>query len=272
MASSYKYSKVADALADEEAAPPRWSLAAHHPSFKQYGFFALILVLSLLSNILFAFSSLISRHDDSSLLIVDRPTPYAGLVFDTPRRFTHGGPLSNPNDTTAWEALNFDLGNLALPDTYADAKGLPRAQRFIWDDSLGLYFLNAFHSVHCLKILHTVLYELAPPSSVPLANLSWPFPHAVHCLDALLQDTYCFADDTPRYESLAHPAQPGDNQARVCRDWSKLEKYAKEHSACWRDVNATVHIDGRLRYRYCPPGSPYFERVREMFPDFVWEG
>ncbi|MCJ1317637.1 hypothetical protein MMC15_002962 [Xylographa vitiligo] len=271
MASNYKYSKVADALVDEEAAPPRWSLAAPTNNFKHYGLFAIVLFLSLLSNILFGFSSFLSRHD-SSPLIVDRPTPYAGLVFDTPRRFTHGGPLSNPNDTAPWEAINFDLGNLALTDAYADSKGLPRAQRFIWDDGLGLYFLNAFHSVHCLKILHTVLYELAPPSPVPLANLSWPFPHAVHCLDALLQDTYCFADDTPRYESLAHPAQPGDNQGRMCRDWSKLEAYATEHTACWRDINATDHIPGELRYRYCPPESPYFEKVKEAFPDFVWEG
>ena len=85
MASNYKYSKVADALVDEEAAPPRWSLAAPTNNFKHYGLFAIVLFLSLLSNILFGFSSFLSRHD-SSPLIVDRPTPYGASLPPLPSR------------------------------------------------------------------------------------------------------------------------------------------------------------------------------------------
>lgn len=122
--------------------------------------------------------------------------------------------------------------------------------------------------MHCLKILHTTLYELTAPVPVLKQNLSWPFSHSIHCLDALLQDTKCYADDTPRYEALAHPGQPGDNQPRMCRDWNKLEEYAREYSACWRDVNPTEHgFDLLKRYRYCPKGSPYWEKIREAFPD-----
>ena len=75
MADSYIYSKVTEALEDEEAAPPHWRLSVLNSNTKNYQLLVLVLVLSLLSNILFGFSSVLSRHD-SSPLIVDRPTPY----------------------------------------------------------------------------------------------------------------------------------------------------------------------------------------------------
>ena len=98
------------------------------------------------------------------ILRSDRPT-IAGLVFDTPRRFTHHGAFNNPNDTSPWESLNFDLGNIALGDDYADSKGLPRAERFAWDGDKGLYFLNAFHSIHCL--VRSILSSLSSPLITP---------------------------------------------------------------------------------------------------------
>jgi hypothetical protein len=92
--------------------------------------------------------------------------------------------------------------------------------------------------------------------------------HSDHCLEALLQDVLCFADDTPRYTAEDHPGRPGDGQQRVCRDWKKLEAFAQEHTSCWRDINPTENIDTLLRYRYCPPGSPYAERIHKIFGDF----
>lgn len=87
----------------------------------------------------------------------------------------------------------------------------------------------------------------------------------MHCLEALVQDTICFADDTPRFTSFEHPGRPGDGQERVCRDWNQLEVYAREHWSCWKDIKPTEDIDTLLRYRYCPEGSPYYERIREVF-------
>ena len=50
----------------------------------------------------------------------------------------------------AWEALSYDLGSVAIDYEEAEALRLPRAQPFPWDYSKGLYFLNAYHSLHCL--------------------------------------------------------------------------------------------------------------------------
>jgi len=87
-------------------------------------------------------------------------------------------------------------------------------------------------------------------------------------LDTLLQDVVCFADDTPRYTADQHPGQPGYGQKRTCRDWTKLEAFASAHTSCWRDINANEDIDTLLRYRYCPEGSPYLERIHKIFGDF----
>ena len=94
------------------------------------------------------------------------------------------------------------------------------------------------------------------------------FGHLMHCFDALLQDVKCFADDTPLYTSVDHPGKPGVDQPRQCRDWNRLEAYAKEHTSCWRDINPHEGIDTLLRYRYCPDGSPYNEQIRAKFGDF----
>ena len=39
---------------------------------------------------------------------------------------------------------------VALTDEYAESHGLPIADRFPWDDDKGLYFIKAFHQLHCL--------------------------------------------------------------------------------------------------------------------------
>ena len=77
----------------------------------------------------------------------------AGLTWDTPSEFNLNGPFVDENETLAnlaWEDVKDDLGSIALDDHYASSLGLPRAQRFPWDQSKGLYFLNAYHDLHCL--------------------------------------------------------------------------------------------------------------------------
>ena len=60
----------------------------------------------------------------------------------------------------------------------------------------------------------------------------------------------------------------GGGQDRQCKDWSQLEDWAKEHTACWRYINDTdVNVNQLERFKFCPEGSPYAERVRQTFPD-----
>ena len=83
------------------------------------------------------------------------------------------------------------------------------------------------------------------------------------------EDIICFADDTPRYTSELHPGQSGFGQERKCRDWDALEAWSLEHTSCWRDIRPNdTEIDTLIRFKFCPEGSPYAEKVREIFGDF----
>lgn len=65
----------------------------------------------------------------------------------------HNGLYNSLNETltdAAWEDINYDLGNTAPDNEYAKSKGLPPAQKFPWDESKSIYFLNAYHALHCL--------------------------------------------------------------------------------------------------------------------------
>jgi hypothetical protein len=60
--------------------------------------------------------------------------------------------------------------------------------------------------------------------------------HIDHCLTALREDILCNADDTPRYTGGDHTqAGSGQDQVRLCRDWAKLDEWAKKWTACYRE-------------------------------------
>lgn len=68
-------------------------------------------------------------------------------------KWEHGGLYVNDTEevtNAAWEAINYDTGNIALNDDYVAEMGLPVSQRFPWDDTKGLYFMNGQHQIHCL--------------------------------------------------------------------------------------------------------------------------
>ena len=89
--------------------------------------------------------------------------------------------------------------------------------------------------------------------------------HALHCLESLRQDVVCNADDLPRYGGFA-TGESGNGQLRMCRDFGALKEWVKGHTACHHHDDA---LDVYERYSYCPKGSGYIEKVKEMFPDAV---
>lgn len=91
------------------------------------------------------------------------------------------------------------------------------------------------------------------------------FVHVSHCIESLRQDIICNADDTPRYGGLVG-GQTAEGQFRMCKDFSRLAAWAKEHTGCHRH---DVSIPTLERYRFCPEGTPYMDKVREMFPTAV---
>lgn len=81
-----------------------------------------------------------------------QPQP-AKLTWNVPQQFVYLGSYDNSNETLsldAWNAISINSGSVALKDSYAESLGLPIAQRFHWDNSKRLYFLNGHHSVHFL--------------------------------------------------------------------------------------------------------------------------
>lgn len=74
----------------------------------------------------------------------------AGLKRTIPKAWT---PNSGTNDTeqdVLWDETSYDRGQIALSDDYARDMGLPRAQRFPWDQTKGIYLINAYHNIHCV--------------------------------------------------------------------------------------------------------------------------
>ena len=174
--------------------------------------------------------------------------------------------LSAMNILQEWacQKLNHSLGMSQKAST-SSVRITVSTARFVNFDALPLLSRTL---ITIQKIVHQTLTELY--DGVPN---SYPMGHAFHCIDVLRQDAVCLADDTPLFTSLEHPGSPGRNQGRLCRDWSKLEKFAWDHTSCWRDISPTKHIETNLlRYRYCPAGSQYNEKILEEFPGFDIEG
>lgn len=98
---------------------------------------------------------------------------------------------------------------------------------------------------------------------------SYERSHTMHCFEVILNDIKCYADDTPLATQRDYPGRPGWGQKRQCRDWNKLDAFAKQNPGCWRDIGRhDKELDPLLRYRYCPKGSPYETWVHAVFGDF----
>ena len=51
---------------------------------------------------------------------------------------------------------------------------------------------------------------------------------------------------------------------RVCRDWSRVERIAKENSACFKDLGAAKARQSNIEeWLHCPIDSPYQDKVNE---------
>ncbi|KAI0480017.1 hypothetical protein F4859DRAFT_478153 [Xylaria cf. heliscus] len=178
-------------------------------------------------------------------------TYYVGLERDSPIQIYPSTEYTSDNLSAVvplWEKLSGDLGVVALSEDYVKEKHLPHALRFPWDTTKGVYLLQGFHNLHCLRTLFRyVMYtEQGLPQRIAMT-------HALHCLDQLRQDVICNADDTPRYAGFQDPPGTGAGQVRMCKSWSRLETWALEHSACFKHQD---EVPGPMieRFKSCPDG------------------
>ncbi|MCJ1377244.1 hypothetical protein MMC17_000336 [Xylographa soralifera] len=223
-----------------------------------------LLVLSITCNVLLSSGLAFWTLKSSWRSPDDYPTPYASLKREIPLAWTWNSVFSNDNLTAvfeAWEQVNHDAGAIVLPDDYVAEKQLPPSQRFEWDDTKGVYIVNGYHNLHCLKVIALTLDELR--RGKPIRR---PFKHSVHCLDALRQDVLCDADDTPRWTGSGD-GMSGVGQVRHCKDWSRLEAWAESYTACHRHIHLNHGDDMLERYKFCPKDSPYAAKIKAHFPD-----
>lgn len=50
----------------------------------------------------------------------------------------------------------------------------------------------------------------------------------------------------------------------MCKDWKKLEEWAKDHSACYKNKPGVETSEGGIpvdRFKYCPDGSEPWNKL-----------
>ena len=88
------------------------------------------------------------------------------------------------------------------------------------------------------------------------------YAHLVHCMDHILQNILCDADDTPMYTTQTKKKDAGLHQTRMCRSWDELNRWAETQTSCYGFINETQDVDNNFnRYTWCPKDSPYAEKM-----------
>lgn len=189
---------------------------------------------------------------------------YAGLEWNIIQSWNDESEYYDRHHRTKsdqkWAEIDFSTGIVAISDKEARELNLPQSQRFPWDNSKGIYLLNAYHNLHCLSWLWSSFAKWRDGGKFEMVDF-----HGFHCLDQLRQDTICHADDTPRYTGEDQGNQSsGFHQQRTCRDFSKLERWAEERTACYRFLDNSVY-DTLDRHKFCPEGSPYNDVIQQLY-------
>lgn len=128
------------------------------------------LALSILCNVILFLS--VARSAQSHVSTEELPSAYGmPALTDGPRssRLTFAAGLTKTkavaqvqatdwwglNETLAdelWGTIKTEQGMVALSNEFTDSKGLPRGVAFPWDETKSVYFLQAYHTLHCLVI------------------------------------------------------------------------------------------------------------------------
>ncbi|KAL9108291.1 MAG: hypothetical protein Q9227_006888 [Pyrenula ochraceoflavens] len=227
---------------------------------------AILLLVSLSINVLLGTSLIHLRTQQSSC-----NSPFANLPLNKPLPYTESSIYTSHNHTAqsiAWWDLENSIytGIVRLPDSYTTSKSLITTQRWPWDPSYGIYVLNGYHQLHCIHVLWKTIHETR--SGRPVSH---PPYHIDHCLETLREETVCQADDTPRWTGKLHGQEEavrpvsGVGQVRMCRDWGRLEGWARENSACFkRRPGVDEELPLKERYKYCPGGEVYWPTTTTM--------
>ncbi|KAK1634000.1 hypothetical protein BDP81DRAFT_396714 [Colletotrichum phormii] len=129
--------------------------------------------------------------------------------------------------TEFWKGL-FPEGDgiVALNDDEVKSMDLVQSARSFHDPSKSVYLVAAFHQLHCLSQLRSLIIKAHQD---PAFSFSDPtYYHTMHCVDVVRQQILCHADGTLIYKRQ-EDKYPGDGGMRVCNNFEALTHWTKEH-------------------------------------------
>jgi len=229
-----------------------------HLTFKGFftsQFILVALICSIFGNVLLLVQKRQCTSGDSA-----SASEFAGLVYDTSIVYNTWTEFQDATSRDrAWREFDLTPLEVLLTDSEARDHGIePSVYRFPWDRDRGVYYLKAFHDLHCLKVIKQAL---AHPSEERLE-------HTFHCLDALRQDIMCAANDTPM-PVVELPNKIGDGQIVQCRNYDALVQWTREPERfpCYnRTVDTGLSLENRIEaYAYCPEDSPFYSTQQAYF-------
>uniref|UniRef100_A0A093V894 Cyclochlorotine biosynthesis protein O n=1 Tax=Talaromyces marneffei PM1 TaxID=1077442 RepID=A0A093V894_TALMA len=95
-----------------------------------------------------------------------------------------------------WESIVWTHGLIAVDQEWAKSQNWPETMARPNNGSQAVYLLEAYHEVHCLRVMRQMLKEsLESPTTLSEHQAR----HIDHCFDSLLQVVMCNADSTPLY-------------------------------------------------------------------------
>jgi len=160
---------------------------------------------------------------------------------------TQYSPLNHSESDALWDAILPSHGIVSVDRQWAAERHWPESGYLPSDHSKGVYLLEAYHQIHCLKMLRKTFWEAVDQK--PFTH--HPGPHLEHCFDALRQSIQCYADSTPLHSFGDKTA--GDGQLHKCRNWDQLRDYATKNTACYKDSVQDILL--KDHFGFCDDGS-----------------
>ncbi|KAF2740286.1 hypothetical protein EJ04DRAFT_508268 [Polyplosphaeria fusca] len=214
-------------------------------------------------------SSLAYNVFQARSLMLERARPdhcrsnYSGLAYDTPVKYESNPDFGSMTEDEYWSGLDASPVAIQMSESEAKKHGLGPSAPFPWDDEKSIYFVKAFHQIHCLKVIRNAfkVYEGGDQYDPSKRD------HLHHCINTIREDIMCKPDDSLMSSADATHVI-GDGQVFQCRNWDKLVDWAQDpvRNACFKVVEDDRHVAHQLEvYSFCPEDSPYYETVQAYY-------
>ncbi|GAQ47695.1 hypothetical protein AAWM_06151 [Aspergillus awamori] len=188
-------------------------------------------------------------------------TPYMGFPTDETDRL--------------WQEL-YNFGISKIPEH--EARMLPHPTLKVPGTDEYLVQLDVWHELHCLNDLRMLLYPERFPGLAGVTNdkgvidrESIEFRHWDHCVDSIRETLMCHADVAPIPFRVNFPASkvivPRLATTHTCRNFTKIQEWAKEHKASYWNYNVTAEQAEEIMRESGFDNAPW-ESIDDQYMEF----